>query len=107
MEVDELMMKGEVLKEKRELKGAEEGKATKEMIMHKGGRETGKTEPAEKEKRRLMEEYAKWKREKDAARPPSDPEKWNDYYVYQARSFEKWWTEIYSWAHGSFNNESE
>ncbi|CAL5027073.1 unnamed protein product [Urochloa decumbens] len=54
-----------------------------------------------------MEEYAKWKREKDAATPPPDPEKWEDPYAFQARSFEQWWTRIFGWRYGSFNDETK
>lgn len=103
LQVEALSMESEV---KGELKGADEGEAAKEII-HEGGRETGKIDPAAEKNRRLMEEYAKWKREKDAQRPAPDPEKWNDWYAFEARSFEQWWTNIHGWAYGSFNDESE
>uniref|UniRef100_K3YCX2 DUF6598 domain-containing protein n=1 Tax=Setaria italica TaxID=4555 RepID=K3YCX2_SETIT len=89
---------------KIEPKGAEEGEAS---IVHEGEREMGKIDPAAEENRRRMEEYAKWKREKVAARPAPDPEKWKDFYAYEARSFEQWWTRIHGWAYGSFNDETK
>ncbi|CAO2042541.1 unnamed protein product [Urochloa humidicola] len=104
VQVEEMKMDSEVLK-KRELKGTEEGEAAKEII-HEGKRDA-KADRAAEENRRLMEEYEKWKREEDAKSPAPDPEKWNDYYAFQARSFEQWWTEFFGWAYGSFNDETK